>query len=298
MSLLGIDAGTTGCKAAVFSPDGRLLASAYEEYDIRHPNPGWAELDAQNVWTSVRNVIRRAAAEAGPEDPIRALAVSSLGEAVVPVSRDRQPLAPSLLNFDTRGEAYLDRLGRALPNDALYQINGNTLGNHYTLPKLMWIKEHQPDLYDSTDQFLHWSSFIAHMLGAEPAVDYSLANRTLLFDIDRQDWSATLLDWAGLDREKIPNPVPTGTLLGYVSPELAAELRLPEGVAIAAGAHDQCANAVGCGAIGEGQAVYGMGTYVCITPVFKQRREPGLMITRGLRATRELGSGMDIPAIF
>ncbi len=116
-----------------------------------------------------------------------------MGEAVVPVTRERAILGPSLLNFDVRGEEYLDEFGRVLDADTLYPINGNTLGNHYSLTKLMWIKQHQPDLVDRADWFLHWSGFIAFMLGADPAVDYSLANRTLLFDVDRGVWSPDLL---------------------------------------------------------------------------------------------------------
>ena len=118
MSLLGIDVGTTGCKAAVFSEHGHLLASAYEEYDNLRPEPGWAELDAVQVWAKVKRMIGEVAPGA-TSDPISALAVSSLGEAVVPVTKDRQVLGPSILNFDVRGEEYLERLGRALPDDHL-----------------------------------------------------------------------------------------------------------------------------------------------------------------------------------
>jgi xylulokinase len=282
MSLLGIDAGTTGCKAAVFTVDGRLLASAYEEYDIQHPRPGWAELDAQNVWEKVKRLIQQVAAATDHSDPITALSVSSLGEAVIPVSEDGLPLASSILNFDIRGEEYVEKLAQSIPASRLYEINGNTVGNHYSLTKLMWIKEHQPDLYERAWQFLHWSGFISLSLGAIPTVDFSLANRTLLFDIGRQEWSSELLEWAGLDRYHIPNPVPSGTHIGQVNPNLAEELGLPKRVAIISGAHDQCANATGCGVINEGQAVYGMGTFICITPVFKQRRDPDLMIARGI----------------
>ena len=101
----------------------------------------------------------------------------------MPVSEDRQILGPSLLNFDTRGEEFLTELGALLPNERLYPINGNTFGNQYSLTKLKWIRAHQPELYERTYKFLSWSDFIAFMLGADARVDYSLANRTLLFDI-------------------------------------------------------------------------------------------------------------------
>ncbi len=281
MSLLGIDVGTTGCKAAAFSTDGRLLGSSYREYDVQRPQPGWAELDAAVVWTRVRETIAEVAARTG-DDAITALAVSSLGEAVVPVRLDRQVLGPSLLNFDARGAEFLGELGAALDNPFLYEINGNTLGNHYTLTKLKWIRRHQPELYGCADLFLHWSAFVAFMLGGEPLVDFSLANRTLLFDVDRECWSDEVLRRAGLDRGKLPDLVPSGAMVGEVAAAVAAPLGLRPGVAIVAGAHDQCANAVGCGVIDEGRAVCGMGTYICITPVFSRRRDADAMIERGL----------------
>jgi len=238
MSLLGIDVGTTGCKAAVFSKAGHLIASAYEEYDIQRPEPGRAELDSLQVWEQIKRTIGKAVSGAAG-DPVEALAVSSLGEAVVPVTHDRQVLGPSILNFDVRGAEYLDRMRSILPDELLYRINGNTLGNHYGLTKLLWIKEHQPELYRRADKFLLWESFVSFMLGAEPVVDYSLANRTLLFDVDRETWSDELLELVGLERAKLPGTAPSGTVIGTVSRRVADELGLPANVAIVTGAHDQ-----------------------------------------------------------
>jgi len=281
MNLLGIDVGTTGCKVAIFSLQGEMLASAYREYDAQNPQPGWAQLDAEAIWKDVKEAIRSVTA-AYPEVEIQALSVSSLGEAVVPVSADRQILGPSLLNFDLRGNEFLLDLAAILPDERLYAINGNTLGNQYSLTKLKWIYSHQPELYARTYKFLHWSAFIAFMLGGDPVVDFSLANRTLLFDIHKGDWSDSLLEDVGLDRSKLPVTAPSGTMIGTVSEHVAAELGLPSGVRIVSGAHDQCANAVGCGVVDSGSAVYGMGTYHCITPVFAAQPDSQLMIKCGL----------------
>lgn len=297
MTLLGIDIGTTGCKSAVFSATGDLLAVAYEEYDIQRPRPGWAELDSIEVWEKVKRTIRRAAAEHRGA-PIRSLAVSSMGEAVVPVTRDRQILGPSILNFDVRGAAYLAALAAALPDADLYRVNGNTLGNHYTLPKLKWLLENEPRLIERADYLLHWAGFVSFMLGAEPALDYALANRSLLFDVDRQDWSDELLAWGGIPRDKLPPLRAAGTPVGQVTPTLAAELGLPAGVLIVLGTHDQCANAVGCGAITAGRAMYGMGTFVCLTPVFEQRPDPALMIRQGLNTEHHAVSPCYVSFIF
>ncbi|MFN2235624.1 MAG: FGGY family carbohydrate kinase, partial [Anaerolineales bacterium] len=135
MNLLGIDVGTTGCKVALFSLDGKMLGTAYREYDAQNLQPGWAELDAAAVWGDLKAAIHTMMA-ACPGANVRALSISSLGEALVPVSKDRQILGPSILNFDSRGEEFLEDLAALLPDEDLYAINGNTIGNHYSLTKL------------------------------------------------------------------------------------------------------------------------------------------------------------------
>lgn len=297
MSLLGIDIGTTGCKSAVFSEDGRLLALAYREYDPRSPRKGWAELDSREVWQKAQETIA-AVAETPGIAPIRALAVASLGEAVVPVTWDREVLGPSLLNYDLRGQEYAPRLAEALPDESLYPVAGVPFGNHFSLPKLMWIKEHDPALYGRADFFLPWTSFISFMLGADPAVDYSLASRTLLFDLNREDWSERLLSVSGLDREKLATPVQAGTVIGQVSDAMADALHLPRGLPIVIGAHDQCANAVGCGAIDPGQAMLGMGTFTCAVPVYARRRDPARLIPLGVNTEHHAVPGRFVSFVF
>ncbi len=318
MSLLGIDVGTSGCKAAVFSLEGELLAGAYEEYAFQAPQPGQAVLDSRRVWGKVRAAIRRAAAgaagavpssklratqsvagsHAARGDPVTALCAASMGEAMVPVSRDRRILGPSILNFDVRGAEYLPALRAGLGAERLFELNGNTLGNHYGLTKLMWLRDHQPRLYARADLFLNWAGFVAFLLGGEPAVDFSLANRSLLFDLERRDWSEELLRWSGLDRGKLPPAVPSARALGRIDPALAAELGLPTGAVVVSGAHDQCANAVGCGVVGEGSAMLGLGTYLCIVPVYRERPDPRLLIERGLNTEHHVPADRFVSFIY
>ncbi len=297
MSLLGIDVGTTGCKAAVFTSDGELLSSAYAEYDIHRPQTGWAELDAQAVWRQIKQTIAKASSSVR-NDPIRALAVSSLGESMAPVDAARRILGPSLTMADARGEEYLASLAKLFPNEELYAINGNTIGNHYSLPKLMWLREHDPKLFEAADKFLLWGSLVLYMLGAEPAVDYSLANRTLLFDLNQMDWSEKLLARVGFSASILPKPCPAGTSLGTIAPALADELGLPRETMLVAGAHDQCANALGCGAVQQGRTMLGMGTFLCMTPVFEARPEASAMITRGLNTEHHAIPGCYVTFIY
>lgn len=297
MSLLGIDVGTSGCKAAIFTEEGKSLGLAYEEYDYQRPQPGWAQLDSTQVWQQIKRTISKVA-DCPAGDPVQALCVSSLGEAFVPVTVEREILGPSLLNFDSRGEDYLPALQEAISDEETYRINGNTLGNQFSLTKLKWIKKTQPNLYQQADKFLHWSGFVAYMLGAEACIDYSLANRTLLFDLERRDWSDKMLRLADIDREKLPPAVPSGRVIGAVGKDIANELGLPAGIPIVSGAHDQCCNGIGCGVITPGRAMYGMGTYICVMPVFEQRPEPSVMMTRGLNTEHHAVPGQYVSFIY
>jgi xylulokinase len=297
MSLLGIDVGTTGCKAAAFDLQGRVLGAAYREFAVRSARPGWAELDPGEIWSLVQDCVREAIVPTGG-DPVTALSVSSLGEASVPVSRDRRILGPSILNFDPRGADYVEPLRSTVSDDELYALNGNTHGNHYGLTKIMWLRDHRPELYAEADRFLLWSGFIEFMLGAEPRIDYSLACRTLLFDLDREAWSTRVAEAAGIDLAKLPPPVPSGTVVGAVSDAVAADLGLPKGVAVVSGAHDQCANAVGCGVVGPGAAMYGMGTFTCIVPVFSSRPDTRAMPAHGLNTEHHAVPGRFVTFIY
>jgi xylulokinase len=298
MSLLGIDVGTSGCKSAVFSESGKLLSLAYEEYDFLHPQPGWAELDSGRVWELVKRTIHKAAKSAGFHDPIQTLCVSSLGEAAVPVTAEGLIIGPSLLNFDERGDEYLPALKESMQVERFYQINGNIPGSQFSLTKLKWLKEYRPELYRRANKFMLWSGFVSFMLGAEPHVDFSLANRTLLFDLDQGDWSDELLSWAGLDREKLPPCLPSGQVTGQVGRAVAAEIGIPAGIPIISGGHDQCCNSVGCGVIEPGRAMFGMGSYLCAVPVFSHRPEVQSMIERGLSTEHHVVPGQFVSFIY
>jgi xylulokinase len=304
MSFLGIDLGTTGLKVAAYAADGRTLGLAYREYDIQSHRPGWATLDSAAVFAHARSAIRETIA-ATRDDPVSALAVSSLAEAVVPVTLDRRILGPSILGFDRRGEEYLAALGSRISNDELHGLNGNTLGNHYGLTKILWLRDHEPEMWERAGCLLPWSAFVAFMLGAEPHVDYSLANRLLLFDLRTGGWSDRLLDAAGMDAARLPPPVPPGSVVGKIAAGVAEELGLPADARIVAGAHDQCAASVGCGSLAPGSAMYGMGTYLCAVPVYEARTalapEPGrraAMIAQGLNVEHHAAPGRFVSFLY
>lgn len=287
MSLLGVDLGSSVCKAAVFNTDGRCLALATREYPTVQTYPGQAELDSHTVWQRTQEVIAEVAASVR-QDPITALCVSSFGEALAPVSLTRELLGSTILCADARGGEYVRALEEEIGQEAFYRINPNLLGPQYSLPKLLWLRDYQPELYQRADYFLLWGDCVGYLLGGDPVTNNSLANRTLLFDLARNDWSDRLLAWSGVDRRKLGRVVPGGTVVGTVSAAMAARLGLPQGVRIVAGGHDQCCNALGCGAIEAGKAVCGIGTYECITPTFAAVQQPLAMLAEGLNIEHHL----------
>ena len=258
MSLLGIDIGTTGCKAGLFSDYGDLLYLAYREYPTLHPEPGAAELDSLQVWSMVKESIKEAAATT--DDPVKALCVSSFGEGAALVTENRTILGNTILGSDARGAEYINLLPE---QKELFKTNPNILAPCYTMPKLCWLRDNEKELYEKADGFLLWDGLASFMLGCDPFVTYSGANRTLLFDIHKETWSDDLVSRSGLDTSFFPKCMPGGDIVGTVSDKAAQELGLLPGVLITAGGHDQCCNALGAGIAQGVKAVDGMRSNRC-----------------------------------
>jgi xylulokinase len=263
MSLLGLDVGITGCKAVGFNITGEMLAQAYREYPLHQPHPGWMELDPVEVWEAVTDVIRQVTG-AIPDDPVRALSVSTHGESVVPLDTEGRSLYRFITALDTRAGEQTAWWGEQLGKDRLFQITGMPLHPMYTVNKLMWLRQHEPDIFSGARRFTCMPDFVFHQLGLDPAMDYSLATRTMAFDVNRLAWSEEILELAQLDVERLSRALPSGTMVGEISAPVAEELGLAPGAVGVTGGHDQPAGALGCGAIAEGIAMDSTGTVECV----------------------------------
>jgi xylulokinase len=292
MSLLGIDVGTTGCKAMALSADGAILGIAQREYDVIRPQPGWAELDSQAVWTCIQSAIREVAAKAA-RDPVVSICVSSMGEAMTPVSRDRQILGNCLLGFDERGIETQERLA-ALDPVVFFERTGNFVSRIYGGPKLIWLRDNRPELFEQTYKFLGWADLVAYLLGGDPVTDYSLANRSLFFDLRGQTWSAETLNYVGMAVEKLPGLAQAGAVVGTVSKQAAEDLGLQPNATVVIGAHDQCASATGAGVIRAGMAAYGLGTYICLAPIYDHVPPAAMMLKTRLNVEHHALPGLYI----
>jgi xylulokinase len=297
MSLLGIDVGTSGCKAAAYSTEGRCCASAYREYPTLYPAPGEAELDSRHVWNCIKQCIAEVASKT-KTDPISALSVSTLGEAATPVTADRCILSNSILSSDMRGAQYADRLRAAFGAEGFYDINANLLGPGYTMPKIAWTRDHLPEVYKEADKFLLWGGLVEFLLGSDPFTSFSHASRTLLFDIRQETWSHPLIAACDVDPAKLPPCFASGEVAGTVSEGMARELGLGRKVKIVVGGHDQCCNALGAGIFRTGQAVDGIGTFECITPVYDQIPPTAPMLKNGLNVEHHVIQGLYVSFLF
>ena len=225
MSLLGVDVGTTGCKAIAFDMEGQTLAYAYREYPLLHPQNGWSELDTDAIWQNVSEVIQEVNSQAR-NDPVKALSVSCQGEAVTAVDRTGKALFNFSVSFDHRTipqyQWWRDNAG----SQKLFRITGLPLHAMYTINKIMWYKQNTPDLYKRAVKFLCVEDFINYRLTGRYATDRSLAARTMAFDIHTKQWSQELLNLAGIDINLLPAPYPSGAPIGEIPAKLANELGL------------------------------------------------------------------------
>lgn len=276
MSLLGLDIGTSGCKATIVDQNGNCLAQNFQEYPLISLQPGWQEIDPELVWQSAKSVMTKAAARV-IADPVQAISVSSFGEAVTAVDRDGNALCNSMIYIDIRGAAEAEFLTTQLGHEKVLGITGTSIQPMYSICKIIWLKNNRPDIYRRTWKFMLFADFILFKLGARPHTDYSLAARTMAFDIVNKQWSLEILECAGIDIDKFGEPVQSGTPVGMISARQAVELCLPADVMLVAGGHDQPCAALGAGVIRSGLAVDGLGTTECITPAFDRPILSGAM---------------------
>jgi len=269
VSLLGLDVGTTGCKATVCNVDGKVIASAYREYPLLSPQPGWAELDSVRVWADIKDCLGQVAQET-KNDPITALAVSCQGEATTPLDKDGNILDRSPVSFDARTGDLVSWWEENVGREKIFQITGQPLAAPFTALKLQWMKQNKPDVFKKVKKFLCYEDFVYHQLGLEPVTDYTIAGRTMFFDLKKHDWSEELLGQVGLTPDHMARVAPSGTLIGTIPDKVADEIGLPRGIQAVTGGHDQPCQTLGAGVIEPDIASYGIGTVECIVPTFPE----------------------------
>ena len=272
MSLLAIDIGSSSCKAVAFATSGAILARHSASYVPDFPRPGFAEINPEKFWDAVCVSCRAVARDLqdndlknkDPKDPVRALCLSSHGETFVAVDSEGRPLTAAILNQDSRAIHQSVHCEEIIGRQRLFQITGHFAHPMYPIPKILWLRKHQPAVFAATRSFLTLIGYLLQKMGHPPYVDYSLASRFLAFDIQKRSWSDKILAALDLDKARLPVPVPAGTITGRLNSEAASQLGLAPGTPVVLGGHDQPCNALGAGVIGGGRVSDSIGTYECL----------------------------------
>lgn len=262
MISLGIDIGGTGCKCVAFRDSGEQIALSYREYPTR---PGEVNLDALVLRESVFFVIADCVKKLPNAAEVAAITVSSFGESFVPVDAAGQPLSDIILYFANTESSDFTQLVHSVGEETFMRITCVLPDASYSLAKMLHTLRTAPR---PVWKFLFIASYLCFCLSGETVADYSLACRSILFDVRRLCWSDELTAACGIDRQTLPTVLPTGTCAGTLLPDVAQELGLPQSVKVIIGAHDQIVNALGCGVRAPADAVDTTGTSECICPLF------------------------------
>lgn len=265
---LGIDIGTSGCKAVLFDENGALKVSAFREYQVISAKAGWAELDSDEVMAKCFEVIRETA-RAGGTQRVKGLGISSQGEAFTLVDRNGKALSNAFVSSDARAVDYVHSWPKAFGMEKLYHITGHTPHPMFSLFKLLWVRDFMPEQWKKTEKILCFEDLLQYRLGIRnTAMGWPLAGRTMLFDVVNHFWNKEIIDSLGIREEQLSRPLPSGTIAGSVNETIARMLNLSESTFVVTGGHDQPCSALGAGALRSGVAVYASGTVDCITAAF------------------------------
>ncbi len=258
--LVGIDYGSTNIKAVVYEPDGTAVAQASAPAITHYPRPGWAYYKPDELWGQAVQVLRAAIARVNDPRRIAGVATASVGEAAVPIDAHGDPTYDAIAWFDRRTVEQAEWLDRTIGRDALFAVTGLALHPIFGLCKILWLKEHEPEAYARTVRWLNVADYFAFRLCGVPATDYTLASRTLAFDLRRRRWDEGIMDAAGVPLAIFAPAVPSGTRVGTVTPEASRETGLPVGVTVAAGGQDHVCGALPVGVTEPGTLLNSIGT--------------------------------------
>ena len=271
MLLMGLDVGTTGAKACVFTEEGELLGYGFEEYGIICPAPGVARQDAGEVFAAVKRVMKQAAAQSGSD--IAAIGLSAQGDAVMPVDATLTPLALVQLGMDYSCIEDADAFERRFGARELFNKTGMRPHPLNSLCKMRNFIRTMPEIHEKTSHYFTFADFILSRLGAnEPVIDYTMASRTMGMDIATLTWDKELLAFAGISADQLSRPVLSGTACGKLDPSIANELGISSNPLLVTGGHDQCCAALGAGIVKPDMALDSHGTAEVISTAFAGRK--------------------------
>lgn len=259
--ILAHDLGTTGDKASLFDGAGTCLASEFSAYGVEYPHPNWAEQNPEDWWQAVCMSTQTLMREGriAPQD-IACIVFSGQMMGAVAVDRQARPLRNAIIWADTRAIEESRQVIEKVGFEKGYQITGHRISSSYSCAKMMWVREHQPEIYKQAHKFLQAKDFIVARLTGHFVTDFSDASGTNLLDLETRDWSDEILAACGLNPALLPELHASTDVVGEITSRAADEIGLASGTPVIIGGGDGCCAATGAGVVAEGSAYNYLGS--------------------------------------
>jgi xylulokinase len=259
--IIAHDLGTTGNKATLYDREGKLVDSAFFGYETEYAQTNWAEQDPEDWWQAVcvstRQLLQQTKVAAAD---IACVTFSGQMMGCVPLDRQARPLRQAIIWADQRSVEQERWLGTRVAPDDIYQITGHRLSASYSVNKILWIRDHQPDIYQATYKFVHAKDAMVARLTGKFVTDPSDASGMNLYDLEQGQWSEKILEAAGLDPAQLPDIRPSTAVVGTVRVEVADDVGLAPGTPVVIGGGDGACAAAGAGVVREGAAYNYIGS--------------------------------------
>ena len=275
MNIISLDIGTSGMRAVIYGTNGKKYENVYYEYHSEFPQPGYVEQDPES-WKTAAAYCLSGISRYLTETPL-AIAVTSQRSSLIPM-KDGMPMRSAIMWQDKRTMPQCEKLIREYTLEGLYRKTGLRTNPYFVLPKILWLKENQPEIYETAEKFIGVQDLVVHYLTGVYKTDYSQACRTLLMNIETFSWDPELLKIGGITEDRLPELVPPGSIAGGLTAEMAEKTGLKEGIPVIISGGDQqnAAVALGVNKPGRAEANTGTGSFVISAvdkPVFdKQAR--------------------------
>ena len=259
MSYIGIDLGTSAMKLLLVGEGGEVLNVVSEGYDVEYPHPGWSQQDPEDWWRALLAGVPRLL-EGHDASAVRGIGAGGQMHGLVALDAEGRVIRPCILWNDGRTEAQTRWLNEHVGRARLTRLTGNVAFAGFTAPKLLWMREEEPELFARIARVMLPKDYLTHRLAGVFVTDYSDASGTLLLDVEHRCWSGEMLELCGIVASQLPRLAESAEAVGTLLPDVARELGLPDDVVVCAGAGDNAAAAVGCGAVRPGTCNVSLGT--------------------------------------
>ena len=259
MLYIGVDLGTSAVKLLLMDGEGHIQKIVSREYPICFPNPGWSEQNPEDWFTQTMEGLKELLSGCD-RNQVAGISFGGQMHGLVILDEDDRVIRPALLWNDGRTYEECDYLNNVIGKDRLSEYTANISFTGFTAPKILWVKNKEPENFAKIRKIMLPKDYIAYKLSGVHCTDVSDASGMLIFDVKNRCWSKEMLDICGIREEQLAKVYESYEAVGTVLPEIASELGIPEAVKVVAGAGDNAAAAVGTGTVGDGMCNISLGT--------------------------------------